>query len=622
MNRPHLALTTVRAALVLLLWLTAGVSILPADAIAQDPAAATPPPDAPSPDAPSPANAVPGTPAPGVTPPTVATAPSVVRPAPVTPLATPAASRTPSADLAAELEAELGLDEELETSGAGQAIAYWLFTPFYWMAAHPIYLLVGLFLLVFLTMAGRDLTQRSNSIKRNFPLMAMGRYFLSSAGPPLRQYLFANDKEERPIPRYIRKWIDASANNDDATVPFGTQLDIDKPGSILMRHSAFPELNYSEPARVTAGTNPHCKHPYEVARFNVSAMSFGSLGENAVSAINLGAAKGSYYHNTGEGSISPHHLKHGGDLVWQLGTAKFGARNKDGTFNAEMFAEKAAYPSVRMIELKLSQGAKPGKGGILPKEKITPEIAAIRNVDMDHDVVSPPRHPEWDDSDGLLEFVETLQKLSGKPVGIKFCLGDPQFMDDLCQAIQRTGLAPDYIAVDGAEGGTGAAPLAHTNILGYPMLDALMFVENKLLEYGFRDRIRIAASGKVFTGGSLAIAIAAGADWGCSARGFMLSVGCIQALHCNTNFCPSGIATHNPWLQRGLVPGVQGPRAANYQHGVIKEFAMVVAACGYTHPDHLSRTDIMKVADWHKIVTMDKLVPYPEGTVPPGVVEA
>ena len=299
-------------------------------------------------------------------------------------------------------------------------------------------------------------------------------------------------------------------------------------------------------------------------------------------------------------------------MVWQLGTAKFGARNKDGSFNEDLFVKNSSHPNVKMVEIKLSQGAKPGKGGILPADKITPEIAEIRNVDMGKDVFSPARHAEWDDAKGLLQFIEKTQKLCKKPVGIKFCLGDPEFLDELFTAILAQNIAPDYIAVDGAEGGTGAAPLAHTNMLGYPMIDAVMITENKLIEYGLRERIPICASGKIFTGGDLAIALAAGADWACSARGFMLAIGCIQALHCNTNFCPSGVATHNKWLQRGVVPKVQGERSSNYQYSVVKEFAQVLAACGYDSPTQLSRKDIMKVMDFHKITTMEDLMPYPE----------
>ncbi|MFT4979971.1 MAG: glutamate synthase domain-containing protein 2, partial [Myxococcota bacterium] len=393
-------------------------------------------------------------------------------------------------------------------------------------------------LAMFVWMALRDLMQTRSAINRNFPLFGMGRYFVASAGPPLRQYLFENDRDERPIPRYIRNWIYASANSDHATVPFGTQLDIDQPGTVLMRHSAFPADPNYHPERVVVGAKR--AKPYTVALFNISAMSFGSLGKNAVLALSKGAGAGDFYHNTGEGGVSPYHIDGGADLVWQLGTAKFGCRNADGSFNEEAFRATAAHDNIKMIEIKLSQGAKPGKGGILPKEKITPEIARIRMIEGGQDVVSPPRHREWTDVAGMCAFINKIQQISGKPVGIKFCLGDPSFLDDICLGFKRTGIMPDYIAVDGAEGGTGAAPLAHSNMLGYPMLDALMMTENALIKHGLREEIRLCASGKIWTGGDLAVALSAGADFAASARGFMLSVGCIQALHCNTNFCPAG----------------------------------------------------------------------------------
>ncbi len=475
---------------------------------------------------------------------------------------------------------------------------------------YPGWTLLILFALLFTGMAVRDFLQTENAIKRNFPLAGMARYFIASAGPPLRQYLFENDRDERPIPRYIRNWIYASSNNHEATVPFGTQLDIDHPGTVLMRHSPLPQEPNYDVARVTIGEGSG--HPYSVSRFNISAMSFGSLGQNAIHALSRGASEGGFYHNTGEGSVSSYHLSGGADLVWQLGTAKFGARRADGAFDPERFRDRASHENIKMVEIKLSQGAKPGKGGILPKEKITDEIAKIRLIEPGKDVISPPRHREWTDAEGMCEFIATVRELCGKPIGIKYCLGDPTFLDQICQAFVRTGIAPDYVAVDGAEGGTGAAPLAHTNLLGYPMLDAVMMTENKLMEYGLRDRIRICASGKVWTGGALSVVLAAGADWAASARGFMLSVGCIQALHCNTNFCPTGVATHNKWLQRGLVPKVNGLRVANYQRAVLHEFAAVVASCGYTHPDELSRKDIMKVVGWHNIQPLTQLVPYPE----------
>lgn len=484
-----------------------------------------------------------------------------------------------------------------------------LLTLLYYPFIEPVKTVAIVLLAVFICMAVRDFFQRKSAINRNFPLFGMGRYLIAHAGPPLRQYLFENDRDERPIPRYIRNWIYSSAENERATVPFGTQLDIEQPGTVLMRHSAFPKKANYHPSGVVCGDKR--RHPYTVDLFNISAMSFGSLGQNAIGALSAGAAKGGFYHNTGEGGVSPYHLDGGADLVWQLGTAKFGCRNPDGTLNEAAFVEMASKPQIKMIEVKLSQGAKPGKGGILPKEKITAEIARIRMVEPGEDVISPSRHAEWDDAEGLCAFIHRLQELVGKPVGIKFCLGNPAFLDDICRAFKSTGIHPDFIAVDGAEGGTGAAPLAHTNMLGYPMLDALMLTENKLIEHQLRDQIKLCASGKVWTGGDLAVAIAAGADWCASARGFMLSVGCIQALHCNTNFCPAGVATHNKWLQRGLVPDIKAPQVTNYHAAVLHDFADVLASCGYDNASELSRKDLMKVVSWHDIRPLSELMPYP-----------
>ena len=480
-----------------------------------------------------------------------------------------------------------------------------LLTVLYYPFIEPVKTFFIVLVAAFVVMALRDLLQRESAIKRNFPLFGMGRYFIAQAGPPLRQYLFENDRDERPIPRYIRNWIYASSTNEKATVPFGTQLDIDKPGTLLMRHSAFPSKANYHPEKVVCGSKR--RHPYAVSLFNVSAMSFGSLGKNAVSALSGGAAKGAFYLNTGEGGVAPYHFVGGAELVWQLGTAKFGCRNPDGSFNEEAFVKTASHPQIKMIELKLSQGAKPGKGGILPKEKITPEIAKIRMVEPGQDVISPPKHAEWDVAEGMCRFIGRMQELVGKPVGIKFCLGSPAFLDDICRAFKLTGILPDYIAVDGAEGGTGAAPLAHTNMLGYP----LMITENALIKHRLRDEIKLCASGKVWTGGDLAVAIAAGADWCASARGFMLSVGCIQALHCNTNFCPAGVATHSKWLQRGLVPDIKAPQVANYHAAVLHDFADVLASCGYDDPSALSRKDLMKVVGWHDIRPLSELMPYP-----------
>ncbi len=468
-------------------------------------------------------------------------------------------------------------------------------------------------ILLLIALAIHDILQTKHAIKRNFPVIGFLRYALEFIGPELRQYLFHDERSDRPIPRYIRTWVYAHAKGQLGTVAFGTKKDLDKPGTMLIRHSHFPVNPSSEEShydhRVVIGSRR--RYPYEASIFNISAMSYGALGKNAVLALNHGAKAGGFFHNTGEGGASHYHFEGGADVVMQIGTGKFGVRNPDGSFSEEKFLELARNPQIKMFEIKLSQGAKPGKGGVLPKEKITDEIAEIRGVPKDRDVVSPPRHVEWNDNAGMLRWIANLQNKSGKPVGIKFCLGRKEYVYDLIQAIKETEMMPDFITVDGAEGATGAAPLAHTDYLGYPLKDALMFVDNALREAGIRQDIRLIASGKVITGADLAIILALGADLAQSARGFMLSIGCIHALKCNTNHCPAGIATHDKWLQRGLVVEEKYPRVANYHNAVIYEFNSVLHSCGYKYPQELKRNDVMKVVDYNKIVTMDELIPQP-----------
>jgi glutamate synthase domain-containing protein 2 len=380
-----------------------------------------------------------------------------------------------------------------------------------------------------------------------------------------------------------------------------------------MRHSAFPynytELECKQDHKVLIGAKS--REPYHASLFNIAAMSYGALGKNAILALGYGAKIGDFFHNTGEGGISRFHLETGADLVFQIGTGKCGVRDSEGNFSREKYLEACALPQVKMIEIKLSQGAKPGKGGVLPKAKIDKDVAEARGVGFDQDIISPPRHKEWDDVYGMLDWIADLQELGGKPVGIKFCLGKKAFVHDLIKAIKETKKMPDFISVDGAEGGTGAAPLAHTDYVGYPLKDALMYLDNELREAGLREEIKLIASGKVFTGADLAIMLAIGADLCQSARGFMLSIGCIHALKCNTNFCPAGIATHDPWLERGLVITEKKPRVANYHSAVIHECNSLAYACGYNEPKEFVRSDVMKVVDFHRIVGLDELVPQP-----------
>jgi glutamate synthase domain-containing protein 2 len=467
--------------------------------------------------------------------------------------------------------------------------------------------------IIILAIAAHDLLQTKHTIRRNFPVIGIARYLLEFIGPELRQYLFHDERSDRPIPRYIRSWVYAHSKQELATVAFGTKKDIDKPGTLLIKHSFFPvneidgkcNINY----RILIGEKR--KYPYEASLFNISAMSYGALGRNAVLALNHGARVANCFHNTGEGGISSYHKEGGGDLVMQIGTAKFGVRDEFGRFSETKFLDLALLDQIKMFEVKLSQGAKPGKGGVLPKEKVTAEIAEIRGIPIGQDAISPPRHSEWEDVYGMLEWISYLQYLSGKPVGIKFCLGQNQFVSELVRLMVKTRMMPDFISIDGAEGATGAAPLAHTDYLGYPLKDALMFIDNELRINGLRDDIKLIASGKVITGADLAIILALGADLAQSARGFMLSIGCIHALKCNTNHCPAGLATHDEWLQRGLVVKEKFPRVANYHKAVLSEFTSVMHACGYHYPSEFKRSDIMKVVDFHKIISMDEIVPQP-----------
>ena len=473
----------------------------------------------------------------------------------------------------------------------------------------PGVLILTIFVVLPICVAAYDMLQKQHAIRRNFPIIGILRYALETVGPELRQYLFSSDRDDRPIPRYLRAWVYASSKNQLATVAFGTRKDMDKPGTMLMRHSAFPILDPTEhPQRVIVGERT--ENPYEASVFNISAMSFGALGANAILALSQGAKLAGCFHNTGEGSVSKYHFAGGADICWQIGTGKFGCRTEDGGFDAEKFREVAKHPQIRMIEVKLSQGAKPGKGGVLPGEKVSHEIAETRGVPVGKSVFSPTRHREWNSIEGMLEWIDMVRGISRKPTGIKFCLGNPVFADDLCREMNRTGILLDFITIDGSEGGTGASPLAMTDYLGYPLHDGLMILDNALRRHGLREKIRVIAAGKGFTGAQLAIAGALGADMANTARGFMLSIGCIHALRCNTNHCPAGVATQSKWLQRGLVSEIKAPRVANYHAAVISELNSVLHACGKTHLKELTRSDVMKMVDFNKIVGMDELVPY------------
>ncbi len=435
----------------------------------------------------------------------------------------------------------------------------------------------------------RDLVQKQNAILRNFPLVGHIRYLAEAISPEIQQYFIERHTDGTPISENHRNLIYGRSRDDDPTHPFGTELDLYDGTYHGLFHSIYPVNVLDEPPRVAIGGRD-CKQPYEASLLNVSAMSYGALGPTAIRALSEGARIGGFYVNTGEGSLSDYHLAGGGDLVWQIGTAYFGCRTKDGRFDAEEFRRQAVNPQVKMIELKLSQGAKPGHGGVLPAAKNNEEIARIRDVEPHTTVYSPPGHKEFHDAEGLLQFIARLRELSGhKPVGFKLCLGKRDELDDLCRTMTEVGIVPDFITVNGAEGGTGAAPLEFSDHVGLPIRFALPFVDETLRKYGLRDDIRIIASGKVTTAFALLELLTFGADLCNAARAFMLSLGCIQALRCNTNSCPTGVATTNRRLYRGLVVADKKHRVANFHKKLLEGLLQLSAAAGVADPRLLER---------------------------------
>jgi len=475
--------------------------------------------------------------------------------------------------------------------------------------------ILWLFLLVtpLILMGVFDIVQKHHAIRRNFPVIGRFRYMLESIRPEIQQYFVETDTEGRPLNRILRSVIYRRAKGETDTVPFGTQKDLYHSGYEWMEHSMYAKNNPKEigqfPRLHIGGKD--CKQPYSSSLLNISAMSFGSLSDNAIMSLNKGAKMGNFAHNTGEGGISDHHLKFGGDLIWQIGTGYFGCRNEDGTFNGESFRENALKPEVKMIEIKLSQGAKPGHGGILPAVKNTEEIAKIRHIKPGIAVHSPPSHSAFSDPIQFMGFIKKLRDLSdGKPIGFKLCIGRKQEFMDFCEAMIYTGITPDFITVDGGEGGTGAAPVEFSNTMGMPLREGLIFVHDTLVGFGLRNDIKVIVAGKIITGFHMARAIALGADGCNSARAMMLSIGCIQALQCNTNTCPVGIATQNRSLIKGLVVEDKAPRAKNYHEATIHSFLELVAAAGLDGPGDLRREHISKRVGMYTVQTYDEIYPY------------
>jgi glutamate synthase domain-containing protein 2 len=460
----------------------------------------------------------------------------------------------------------------------------------YWITQSPSVAAYSVFAgLVLFTIIGLyDLFFSSHSLNRLYPIVAYLRYFLESFRKEIQQYFIASDTSEMPFNREQRTLVYARSKNERDTIAFGTQRDLQAENYLSLWHSMSPTHVKEENTRVIFG-GKNCKQPYSVAYLNVSAMSFGAISAQAIEALNLGAKTGNFFHNTGEGGASPYHFKHGGDLVWQIGSGLFGCRTHDGQFDTQRFSQTANLESVKMIEIKLSQGAKPGHGGVLPRAKITDEIAAIRVISKDADCVSPAAHPECLTPKALLSFVDKLRALSnGKPIGFKLCLGNPAEFISICKAMLETGIYPDFINVDGAEGGTGAAPVEFSNRLGMTSLDAVYLVNNMLIACGLRKEIKIIAAGKTASGFDLLSKIAVGADTVSAARTMMMALGCIQSQSCNTNHCPTGIATQDPARGKAIDVPSKGQRVANFQHNSVHAFFELVGSMGLNDPKLLT----------------------------------
>ncbi len=457
-----------------------------------------------------------------------------------------------------------------------------------------------------------DIFQKKHAIIKNFPVIGHIRYMLEAIRPEIMQYFVETDTEGRPINRLFRSLIYQRSKKVIDTTPFGTQFDIYRTGYEWMGHSVYAK-NYKElgdePRVLVGGTD--CKKPYSASILNISAMSFGALSKNAVLAMNKGAKLGGFAQNTGEGGLSPYHKKYGGDLIWQIGTGYFGCRTKDGNFCPDTFQKTAVIPNVKMIEIKISQGAKPGHGGILPACKNTPEIASIRLVEPYKDVHSPSRHTAFNDAEGLMHFIKLLRELSGgKPVGFKLCVGKKEEFVDICKAMLSTGIKPDFITIDGGEGGTGAAPIEFSNSLGMPLRDGLAFAVDTLMGYDLKKDIKIIASGKIFNGFHIVRVLALGADMCNSARAMMISVGCIQSLQCNLNTCPVGVATQDKTLMKGLDVEDKAKRVANFHKETMKSFLELIAAAGITKPEELNRSFINRRVSLNSVLRYDEIYPY------------
>ena len=475
---------------------------------------------------------------------------------------------------------------------------------------------IGVFAIVIMYII--DKTQTSHTVRRNFPVVGRFRSLFEHLGEFFRQYFFALDREEMPFNRAQRSWVYRACKGADSTVAFGSTLNLSPPGTPIFVNCPYPTLDEDvvDPEPVTIG--PYARIPYETTSiFNVSAMSFGAISKPAVLALSNGSRMAGNWLNTGEGGLSPWHLEGGADIVFQIGTAKYGVRDANGNLDDDKLRAIASHDTVKMIELKLSQGAKPGKGGILPGEKVTEEIAEIRGIPAGLDSISPNRHPEIETPDDLLDVINRIRDVSGRPTGFKAVIGAYGWLDELFERILDRGIesAPDFITVDSGDGGTGAAPMSLIDNVGLLIKESLPLVVDKLNQYGLRERVRVIASGKLVNPSDAAWALCAGADFVASARGFMFSLGCIQALQCNRNTCPTGITTHDEKLQRGLVPEDKAERVRRYSEMMDKEIGTIAHSCGVAEPRQLRRFHCRIVQEDGRSVPLDELYPEVEQTV-------
>ncbi len=473
--------------------------------------------------------------------------------------------------------------------------------------------------LVFAYLVGtgfHDLWQTKRAVLRNYPVIGHMRFLLEFIRPEIRQYFIESDNEATPFSRAQRSLVYQRAKGDSDKRPFGTQLDTHATGHEWMTHSVAPSTLDSHDFRITIG--PHTAQPYSASVFNISAMSFGALSANAISALNAGAKRGGFAHDTGEGSISVHHRKHGGDLIWEVASGYFGCRNDDGTFSAEKFKVNARDPQVKMIEIKLSQGAKPGHGGVLPGPKVTSEIAEARGVPEGVDCVSPASHSAFGTPTELMHFVARLRELSGgKPTGFKLCIGHPWEWFAMVKAMLQTGITPDFIVVDGTEGGTGAAPLEFIDHVGSPLQEGLILVHNSLRGAGLRSQIMIGCAGKVVSAFDVARLMALGANWCNSARGFMFAIGCIQAQTCHSGHCPTGVTTQDPLRQQALVVGDKAERVYHFHQNTLHALKELVQAAGVQHPNEITAHHIVRRTGDHTVDSLAHalLREIPEGSL-------